>query len=416
MQIIIYEDEGYRNFHPLTWTRPVYLLRCGIYLLLDKILHWFRDGQVSLLCRDYIAPLVQEYFPQIPVNTIPTGPLLFINGRVLFTEELHHRVSRLKTDHMLTIRDIPAAILLSEKKADKIKKQLTYPICNEIFQDITAESIDEILFQYPWEIIHQNSEQISQDFDLLVNQSFNNTRINPDLKIVNPGRVYIGKNTVINPGVIIDACEGPVYIGERVKIQPNVSITGPVFIGNNCLVKSGTSLSMSSIGEVSKIGGEITESIIHSYSNKQHNGYLGNSYLGSWVNLGAGTNTSDLKNNYTPVKAFINGKYVNTGSLHLGSIIGDHSRAGINTMLNSGTIAGVSCNIFGAGFPPKWIPSFLWGGTDKFSEYDFEKSLQTATVVMARRNIPLTDTYQSILQFIYNQTSQARQDFLRNKD
>ena len=177
--------------------------------------------------------------------------------------------------------------------------------------------------------------------------------------------LFIGNETVIKPGVVIDASNGPVYIGKDVEVNANSVIEGPVCIGDNSLVKSFAAIKENvSTGKVCKLGGEIEDSVIMPYSNKQHSGFLGHAYLGSWVNLGADTNCSDLKNNYSSIKVNLNGKHIDTGHRFLGLIMGDHSKTGINTMFNTGTITGFSCNIFGSGFPDKFIPSFTWGGAE----------------------------------------------------
>ena len=180
---------------------------------------------------------------------------------------------------------------------------------------------------------------------------------------MNRSDVHIGRGSRIQPGTVLDAESGPIFVGRNVKIFPQATIIGPASIGDGSVVKAGAQIHGStSIGPVCKVGGEIEHSVIHGFSNKQHHGFLGHSYVGAWVNMGAGTTTSDLKSNYGSVRVSLGGEPVETGQQFVGLIFGDHSKTAINSMFNAGTVVGVSSNIFGDGFPPKYVPSFSWGG------------------------------------------------------
>jgi UDP-N-acetylglucosamine diphosphorylase/glucosamine-1-phosphate N-acetyltransferase len=230
--------------------------------------------------------------------------------------------------------------------------------------------------------------------------------------LINKENIFIDEGASIKPGVVLDAEGGPIYIGKNAKIFPNAVIEGPAFIGNKTAIKIGAKIyENTSIGEVCKVGGEVEGCIIHSYSNKQHDGFLGHSYLAMWVNLGADTNNSDLKNNYGNVKVTINGEQINSGSMFVGLTMGDHSKAGINTMFNTGTVVGISSNVFGSGFPQKYIPSFSWGGTDSTIIYDIEKAIEVARRVMSRRNINLYDTEEKVIREVFNLTIDERKKF-----
>jgi len=195
-----------------------------------------------------------------------------------------------------------------------------------------------------------------------------------------------------------------------VTVFPNATIEGPAFVGDDSRIKIGAKIYQgTTIGEVCKVGGEVEASIIHSHSNKQHDGFLGHSYLGQWVNLGADTNNSDLKNNYGTVKVYVEGEMVDTGSLFVGLMMGDHSKSGINTMFNTGTVVGVMCNVYGAGFPPKFIPSYTWGGAQELIEYELDKALDTARRVMARRDVQLTQAQEEMLRAVFELTRPLRE-------
>jgi UDP-N-acetylglucosamine diphosphorylase/glucosamine-1-phosphate N-acetyltransferase len=213
--------------------------------------------------------------------------------------------------------------------------------------------------------------------------------------------IFLGKGSRIMPGVVLDAEEGPIWIGQNTRVLPNAVLRGPLAIGDHCLVKIAAKIyENTSVGPVCKVGGEIEGCIIQEFSNKQHDGFLGHSYLGAWINIGADTNNSDLKNNYGEISVYLNDRSINTGKRFLGLTMGDHSKTGINTMFNTGTVVGVNCNIYGEGFPPKFIPSFSWGGAAGFREFQFEKALEVAKIVMDRRKVTFTDHHLKLFEAV----------------
>jgi len=213
------------------------------------------------------------------------------------------------------------------------------------------------------------------------------------------------------PGVVIDAESGPVWIDDHAQIMPQAVLEGPLAVGANSIIKVGAKIyENTTIGPVCKVGGEVEESIFQSYSNKQHDGFLGHSYLGSWINLGADTNNSNLKNNYAEVQIwnYPQERLISTGRQFCGLIMGDHSKCGINTMFNTGTVIGVSANIFGSNFPRNFIPSFSWGGASGFITYALDKASETADLVMNRKNEDYTDEDRKIMKHIFEITSKYR--------
>jgi UDP-N-acetylglucosamine diphosphorylase/glucosamine-1-phosphate N-acetyltransferase len=234
-------------------------------------------------------------------------------------------------------------------------------------------------------------------------------KIYPNVTLLEDKNIYIAAGAKIKPGVVLDAEDGPIYIDEGATIMANASLQGPLFVGAKSAIKMGAKIyEGTSIGEVCKIGGEVEESIIHSYSNKQHEGFIGHSYLGQWVNIGADSNNSDLKNNYSTVKVYVNGEMVDSGSLFVGLTMGDHSKCGINTMFNTGTVVGVMSNVFGAGYPDKFIPSFTWGGIESMATYEIDKALEVARRVMARRKMALSAAQEKMLRRVFEMTVSER--------
>jgi UDP-N-acetylglucosamine diphosphorylase/glucosamine-1-phosphate N-acetyltransferase len=207
----------------------------------------------------------------------------------------------------------------------------------------------------------------------------------------------------------MDASTGPIFIEKNVTIFPNAVIQGPFYIGESSKIKSCATIYPNvSIGTVCKVGGEVEDTIIHPFSNKQHSGFLGHSYLGSWINLGADTNNSDLQNNYGTIKVQINGKHIDSGKQFVGLLMGDHSKTAINKMFNTGTVVGFSSNVFGAGFPPKYIPSFGWGGSESMKEYKLAKAIETAKAVFTRRDKNFSTDDEKLFEYIFNLTKVDR--------
>jgi len=411
MQICIFEDEKYSNFYPLSYTRPVYELVSGINTLREKIIRDISGVNISLHCRKYLEETLQNQYPDVDLNSINDNSCLFINGRVLTSRYLAEIVSEDSEDCIYKSGDEIAVVKLSKENLTKIKPNITDTLNFETLLELPTKKVDVKLYNYLWEMIRDNGSEIVKDAEALSkdNSAFTNTKDFEGVSFINAEKIFIKKNVNIKHGVVIDAAKGAVYIDENVFIYPNAVIEGPVYIGKDSKIKIGAAIYENvSIGSNCKIGGEVEDAIILPYTNKQHSGFIGHSYLGSWVNLGADTNCSDLKNNYSTVIVKLNGKTIDTGSQFLGVIIGDHSKTAINTVFNTGTIVGISSNIFGAGFPEKYIPSFSWGGADGLTTYELNRSIQTAKIVFGRRNKEFTIEDEKLLETVFNLTKEER--------
>ena len=378
--ICIYEDEHSANLFPLTYTRPVFELLCGTMTLGERIRKFFPEANLVFKCREYLIPTLKEKYPSIPINLLIEGECLYLNGAVLFDEKLFAKI-------------------ISDRNLSLTHNETTVAFWNGL--STKKEFCDALVIRYPWDLIKHNSGMITRDFDRAKIEG----KLHDGVHLVNESSIAVGKNSVIKPGVVLDAEHGPVIIGDNVTIMPNAVVEGPCYIGDRSVIKVGAKIYEStSIGPVCKVGGEVEASIVHRYSNKQHDGFLGHSYIGEWCNLGADTNTSDLKNNYGNVKMDVNGKEIDTGSLFVGLMMGDHSKSGINTMFNTGTTVGVSSNVFGAGFPPKTIPSFAWVEGKDVQGYRLDKAIEVARTVMARRKVTMTENYEKLLKYIFEIT------------
>jgi len=379
MKYIIFEDK-WKNFSPITFTRGIFDIFLGIYTQKERAEKEFASHFENWTERDYIKK-------SIPLNE----ETLFLNAQA----------------HIWGLKE-----KIREKGIYKSGNEIIAiysskgTIPTDISENMKIFQIDVPLFNNIFDILKFNQEAIKLDIYHYLDIKQKKTL--PNIYTINPDEIFIPDKTNFLGDITIDASKGPVFIEEGVDIEPYTLLKGPLFIGKNTLIKSHSRISASSIGKVSKLGGEIEESIIYGYTNKQHYGFLGHSYLGEWINLGAGTTNSDLKNNYSTVSVNIGEKKINTGLQFLGSIIGDHTKTGIGTILNTGTIIGVSCNIFGSGFPPKYIPAFSWGGASGLEVYKIEKAIKTAEIVMKRRNVKMDKKYRNILKRVFEMTKEER--------
>lgn len=411
--ICIFEDDRCTQFLPLTYFRPVYNLRCGITSLKEKIIRAYPKARVSLHCRSYLQDYMRLRNPGIYVNEVQGDQCLFVNGRVLADPSLSKVIPLNPKGDALFVHDsqvVAASVSLAQ--LNKIRAKLNSLLTISDFEGLPKVEVDVKMVSYPWNVVHENGVWLKKDYEVILS-SWKGKKVKGT---VHKGVHLVGKDIIVHegasvkPGVVIDSGDGPVIIDKQAKVFPQATIMGPAYIGEGSWVKVGAQIyENTTIGPVCKVGGEIEESIIHGYSNKQHAGFLGHSYIGSWVNLGADTNNSDLKNNYGTVKVYVGAEQIDTGLQFVGLTMGDHSKSAINSMFNTGTVVGVCSNIFGFGFPPKYVPSFSWGAAgETFTTFSMEKAIGVARRVMARRKIEMTDVEERLFKNIFEQTSEDR--------
>ncbi|MEH0158166.1 GlmU family protein [Limibacter armeniacum] len=394
MNVILFDDPENRvNLLPFTFVRPVSALRVGIMTLAEK---WEKalGTDVSYLTQDYL----QEKFP------LQAGSdNLYINASVCPNSELVDRIHKLKEGQCLMWKDELLAVRTMEHFRDPSEVSATKYVQKDIV-------ITPVIIRYPWDIFINTRNQIIADFPV-VTEGRKSAPIEDRFTVV-----YGEENIFVEEGAsiraaILNAEKGPIYIGKGAEIHEGSVIRGA------CSIGEGTKINMSakvhedcSFGPYCKVGGEVSNSVFQGYSNKGHDGFLGNSVLAEWCNLGADTNTSNLKNNYGEVKVwnYKTRNLIETGQMFCGLMMGDHSKAGINTMFNTGTVVGVSANIFGGGFPDKHIPSFAWGGIEDTVTADFDKMCEVATAVMGRRHVDFTEVDRQILKRVFEITALDR--------
>lgn len=391
MNYILFEDEARENLFPFTLTRPVSEIRTGILTLTEKWRMMLKKP-VSFLTADYLS---SKYALTTGENN------LLINGGVIPDEDLIVSLNSLKPGEQL-LKDgklIGVHLLKNQIKSDS--STLKAAGGNVIDYPKNILKIEQL-----WDIFLLNEKAIIQDFKLLT-YGLKTEPVSATNKVLGLENVFISKGAKVECS-IINATLGPVYIGSNAEVMEGCMIRGPFALGNDSTLKMGAKIyGATTIGPHCKIGGEVSNSVIFGFSNKAHDGFLGNSVLGEWCNLGADTNTSNLKNNYGNVKVwnYTKNNFMNSGLQFCGLFMGDHSKSAINTMFNTGTVVGVSTNIFGSGFPEKYVPSFKWGGAASLTDFHLNKALELASEVYKRRNLMLDTIEKNILTYIKNNQS-----------
>jgi UDP-N-acetylglucosamine diphosphorylase/glucosamine-1-phosphate N-acetyltransferase len=378
--IVLIDDEGIIDLQPLTLSRSCADIRWGIMTIKEKW-EWMTGQPVGVSTMSHLQGL---YLP------LPEGECLYILSRLLPTPSLWEQIRQLQAGEDLTADGHWLAGFRSEG-------------IQGVTQTIWNGSYD--LLQHPWEIFQHNGREINRDFERITNGR-TSQKLDESNRVLGHHPVFLEEGAQVFCS-IINATEGPVYVGKHAEIQEGCMVRGPFSLGEYSQLKMGARIyTGTTIGPHCKIGGEVNNSVIFGYSNKAHEGFLGNAVIGSWCNLGADTNNSNLKNNYDLVKiwSYRSQRFISTGLQFCGLIMGDHSKTGINTMLNTGTVVGFSCNIFGSGFPRNFIPSFTWGGASGSTSYELNKALQTAERVYERRQLRLSEAEKSIFEYLFNQT------------
>jgi UDP-N-acetylglucosamine diphosphorylase/glucosamine-1-phosphate N-acetyltransferase len=395
------EDQFLENFHPLTLTRPVYDLRVGILTLGQKWLRQlgFPDNKPAGIQRGHLKDVFQLFSPS------EGKQVLWSNPRFIPDESLAHNVKNLSQNSAITHNNDLIAARISHQIYERWaldRPDLTDVACNET--DVPENRI----LNNSWELFQRNGEQIIYDIDLMQLTPYSDNGDFPHATLINPDQIYIEEGAVIEPGALLLADTGPIYIGRNARIMAQSVVRGPSAICEKSVVKMGAKIyEDTTIGPVCKVGGEVSNVIFHSYSNKGHDGYAGNSVFGQWCNLGADTNTSNLKNNYGTVKVFDwkTKKEFDTGQQFMGTIMGDHSKTGINSMLNTGTMCGVCCNLFSDKYPPKFVPSFSWVSGQDIVPYHFEKAIEAMEKMMQRRDVQLTQPYYQMMSALFQSSN-----------
>lgn len=389
MNYILFDGETRNSLLPFTYTRPVAEIRIGILTLREK---W--EKHLGLTTTTITEEYLEAKYPMVEMEEN-----IMINASFLPTKELVAQIKNLKANEAIFKGDDVIAFFTTDSQEE---------INFEAYQQY---DFDEELLQVKntWDIFSMNDKAIQQDFDLLT-EARTSQPIPAGVQAVNPENIFIEEGAKLTFATL-NATDGPIYIGENAEIMEGVVVRGALAMCENSVLKLGAKVyGATTIGPFCKVGGEVNNSVLFGYSSKGHDGFLGNSVIGEWCNLGADTNNSNLKNNYAPVRLwdYNTGRFAKTGLQFCGLMMGDHSKCGINTMFNTGTVIGVSVNIFGSGFPRNFVPSFSWGGASGFTEYKTNKVFEVAKVVMQRRGITFDVKDQAVLEHVFAATSSYR--------
>lgn len=386
-QLVLFEDAGFVDLLPLVFWRSVFELQVSRKIMMDRIAQCLSLPVTGVWTRDWIATVTAQRCGAPANQSVSKGTIL-ANGRWLCDGP----VKLPKAPRVGVIGDQVAFIVCD---AELAKKLTSADLLDKERTDALLDGIERIevsgkLIQYPWDILADLSRTLEGDW--IAGDAAIETELDPKVMISDPKRVHIGERSRIHPTTVIDASGGPIFISHDVEICPYAVIDGPVCIGPGCRILPHSWLrGPSVIGPLCRVGGEIIHSVLNSYSNKQHTGFLGHAYVGSWVNIGAGATNSNLKNTYGKIRVPINGKLVESGLNFLGAIIGDHAKVGINSTIPTGAVIGLGASISTSRVAPKWVPSFGWVTDDGMKPGDPLRLLDVACAAMARRNIDMTD-------------------------
>lgn len=379
MNYILY-DENRESLFPLSYTRPISDIRIGILTIREK---WAKHLATNLSVET--ADYLQQKFPKkLEEDNV------FINGGVCPTKEMATAIQQLADGEALYARERLLAYRNTKQKKVNFNSEF-----------IQIEKL--------WHIFQFNAKALQADFDLITNGR-NTQKLSDTNLLLGEENIFVEEGAKVE-GAILNATTGPIYIGANAEIMEGSIVRGPLAMCPNSVLKLGAKIyGATTLGPFCKVGGEVNNSVLMGYSNKGHDGFLGNSVLGEWCNIGADSNNSNLKNNYADVRLWSEqmSRFEKTGLQFCGLIMADHSKCGINTMFNTGTVVGVSANIFGAGFPRNFVPSFAWGGTTGYSTYQLPKVFEVAEKVMARRGIDFDEIDKSILEKVYELTTKQR--------
>ena len=395
--VILFEDDIRESFLPLSFTRPISEFRIGILTISEKWSRWL-DAKISYITQDYLS---KKY----PINI--TSDNYVINSSILPNKRIVQLIEDLNINEALLYKEQLIAVRLNSVQFEKLVNHV--PIDELKGTDLTGEPyIDQITNS--WHIFQKNGEQIESDFKLLTKKRSSTTLSDTNTIIGDPKLLFIEDGAKVEAS-ILNTSNGPIYIGKETEVMEGCMIRGPFSLNEYSKLKMGAKVyENTTIGPHCKVGGEINNSVLFAYSNKAHDGFLGNAVIGEWCNIGADTNNSNLKNNYAEVKLwdYKTERFILTGTQFCGLIMGDHSKVGINVMFNTGTVVGCSANVYGAGFPRNFIPSFSWGGASFYKTFTLESAIEVAEAVMKRRNKKLTEEDRVILNYVYDQSAKYR--------
>ncbi|MCS7223084.1 MAG: putative sugar nucleotidyl transferase [Armatimonadetes bacterium] len=425
--VVLFEDDRWTAFKPLTWTRPVCLLRSGIFPLWKKVARLFPDATVVVHTRSYLTDVLTQRYRQDGLlfnqwNELEGKEILLVNGRLLVTPQLASKAKELEKEVAYVSGDDLIALWISSGHSPRALSALTKgePLTaddlgalRELARSVRTVS-DVPIVRYPWDLVNANAELIKEEFPIAVRDSASEGKMEPGAVLYggDHSKLFLGKGSVVHPTVVLDVSHGPIYIGAGTIVYPPTRIEGPAYIGANTWIVGGKIREGSNIGDVCRVGGEVEESIILGYSNKYHDGFLGHAIVGEWVNLGALTTNSDLKDTYGSVRVDIEGEgRVNAGT-KVGCFIGDHVKTSIGALIYTGKRLGIYSHLHGVATED--VPSFtIWtkslGADGDKVELLLESAVEIHERVLSRRKVPTSDQDRELIRYLFEATRPERE-------
>lgn len=418
--LCIFEDDLFANFYPLTYLRPVYALRCGLFTLRERLEWALADAHgagdaVSVICRTNLNPSQREagLHPLASAFSVD-APTLFVNGAVIDAYALAAQLAEMP--EVNTLFATGGRVIAARLDAELARGFAYYAIDQDMAGArealggaVRLVEVDVCMAAYPWDLIGHNAAMIAADFDRARPQMGGmRGEVDSRAALYNPADIHIAPGARVDALAVLDARDGPISLGAEARVQPFSYIQGPACIGAGTLIVGGQMREGTCIGPMCRVGGEVEETIIQGYSNKYHAGFLGHSYLGEWVNIGAIATNSDLKNTYSNIRMEVNNAVVDTGRMKMGVVLGDHVKVGIGVMLVGGASVGVGSNIMN-GMAPKVVPCFVWSDGQTAAEYNLDQFLAVAERAMSRRKVALSTSAANLLRHVFYQTKPQRQ-------
>lgn len=389
MNIILFDDQNSLHLQPFTFTRPVAAIRIGILSIQEKWQNYLPEAKISYLTRDYL----QTKFPMIS-----SDDNIWVNAALLPNEELVEKIKSIQVNQSYS-----NASNLMMKRCLNIDD-----VCSD-----EQINIDKAYLSAPHQIFSYNDQELRKDFALLT-RNRKSLKLNASNTLIGDEKdLFIEEGAIVN-AAILNASSGPIYIAKDAEVMEGSMIRGPFYLGEHSQTKMGTKIyGATTIGPYSKVGGELNNVVLFGYSNKAHDGFIGNAVIGEWCNIGADSNNSNLKNNYAEVKlwSYATNNFKKTGLQFCGLMMADHAKCGINTMFNTGTVVGVGSNVFGSGFPRNFIPDFSWGGAQGMEEFALNKMFEVATKVYERRGLDFDQVEKDILLNVFELTKEYRKNY-----
>jgi len=424
MHLCLFEDDRVPGLRPLVETRAAYDLRLSGRTVLETTRDALDPTGLVLHARPLVADVTRRAHPAAAVNALPDrADVLFVNGR--FVAEAGDALAQLAEStrsgeaRAFVQDDILVAAWMPTAATHLPDDVLARPaLTADVFSDRPTTELDNArLLGRPWHLLDTLRFTLARDVEtrtgtpprrLLPERS--HATVHDSVTSVHDAQIHLGEGATVQPGAILNAEDGPISVGPDAIVHERAVLQGPCVIGPKTHVKTGADVEGTATGTWCKIGGEVHDTILQGFSNKSHPGFLGHAVLGRWCNLGADTNNSNLKNDYGEVSAYApaDERFVGTGRQFAGLFMGDHSKCGINTMFNTGTVVGTNCNLYGGDFPPRYVPPFSWGGADGLTTYRLDKACEVAERVMARRDTDFTEADRSLLTTLFERTQDER--------